>query len=131
MKKQINVAAAIIYRDKQFLLSKRQSHQHQGGKWEFPGGKVEAGETIDAALIRELQEEINIQAQQPQAFHQLQFEYPEKIVNLDFRLVTQFTGLPKGLEGQEVAWFSHDELQNLTFPDANVPVLEKIAAELK
>lgn len=131
MKKHIQVAAAVIYQGSRFLLSKRLSHQHQGGKWEFPGGKVEAGETVEQALIRELKEEINIEVAKTEMFYQLEFEYPEKVVNLTFLLVTDFAGKEQGLEGQEVRWFSHEELQSLTFPDANVPVMEKIARVLK
>ena len=130
MKKNINVAAAIIFRDGQFLLSKRKSDQHQGGKWEFPGGKIENGETVAQATARELKEEINIDVQSQTSFHQLEFEYPEKHVSLNFQLVTEFDGVEQGLEGQEVAWFGKSELMDLTFPDANVPVLEKIAKEL-
>lgn len=137
MAKRIHVAAAIIYCDGRFLLSKRQNHQHQGGKWEFPGGKVEQGETAELALKRELQEEINIvidvdsHTQATVPFYQLEFEYPEKVVLLEFFLVNEFSGEPLGLEGQEVNWFSKTELLKLSFPDANVPVLEKIAKQLK
>ncbi|MDO6719226.1 8-oxo-dGTP diphosphatase MutT [Psychrosphaera sp. 1_MG-2023] len=131
MNKQIHVAAAIIYRNGQFLLSKRQSHQHQGGKWEFPGGKVESGETVQQALIRELKEEINIEVTTTSPFHSLKFDYPEKTVKLDFLLVSEFDGEEAGLEGQEVSWFDKSELLALTFPDANVPVLAKIRDELK
>ena len=129
-KKHIRVAAAIIYRDQQFLLSKRKGDQHQGGKWEFPGGKIEHGESIDTALARELKEELDIEIDEQSHFHSLDFEYPEKHVSLVFQLVTDFDGLARGVEGQEVAWFSKAELMGLTFPDANVPVLEKIQAEL-
>jgi 8-oxo-dGTP diphosphatase len=126
MKKQIHVAAAIIHRNNQFLLSKRQSHQHQGDKWEFPGGKVESGESTEQALIRELKEEIDIDVTKASPFHQLSFSYPEKDVFLEFLLVTEFSGQERGLEGQQIAWFSKTELLALTFPDANVPVLAKI-----
>ena len=130
MKKQIRVAAAIIYADGKFLLSKRKEDQHQGGKWEFPGGKIETGETIEAALARELNEELAVRVTEQSHFHSLDFEYPEKHVSLVFQLVSGFEGTARGVEGQEVAWFSKAQLADLTFPDANVPVLDKIAAEL-
>ena len=129
-KPQIRVAAAIIYADGKFLLSKRKEDQHQGGKWEFPGGKIETGETIEAALARELNEELAVRVTEQSHFHSLDFEYPEKHVSLVFQLVSGFEGTARGVEGQEVAWFSKAQLADLTFPDANVPVLDKIAAEL-
>ncbi|QTH63602.1 8-oxo-dGTP diphosphatase MutT [Psychrosphaera ytuae] len=126
MNKTIRVAAAIIERDGQFLLSKRLDHLHQGGKWEFPGGKIEAGETVEQALTRELQEELNITATSQSQFEQLTFDYPEKTVELHFQWVSEFKGEAEGVEGQEVKWFSKTELLQLPFPDANVPVLEKL-----
>jgi len=126
MKKHINVAAAIIYIDGRFLLSKRKAEQHQGNKWEFPGGKIDGDETVEQALVRELKEELNIDVVQQQSFMNLEFEYPEKKVSLFFQLVTQFNGTEQGAEGQEVNWFDHEQIQTLTFPDANLPVLEKI-----
>lgn len=129
-KKHIHVAAAIIYVDGKFLLSKRKDDQHQGGKWEFPGGKIEAGETVAQAMSRELQEELGISVTEQRDFHRLSFEYPEKHVDLDFQLVTEFAGTEKGMEGQLINWFSKSELLTLQFPDANVPVLEKISEQL-
>ena len=126
MTKEIRVAAAIIEQDGQFLLSKRLDHLHQGGKWEFPGGKIERDETIEQALVRELQEEIDITATSQKRFHELTFDYPEKRVTLYFQWVSAFTGEPKGNEGQLVQWFSKAELLELPFPDANVPVLKLI-----
>lgn len=130
MKKTINVAAAIIHIEDKFLLSKRLDHQHQGGKWEFPGGKIESDESIEQALSRELKEELNIDVKTQSDFMSLSFEYPEKHVNLHFKLVTEFDGQPKGVEGQMVQWFSKAQLLELTFPDANVPVVDKIQRAL-
>jgi 8-oxo-dGTP diphosphatase len=130
MKKTINVAAAVIYANGLFLLSKRLDHQHQGGKWEFPGGKIEESENTEQALLRELKEELNIDVLEQSHFMSLSFEYPEKHVNLHFQLVTQFDGKEQGNEGQQVQWFTKAELITLTFPDANVPVVDKIQQQL-
>ena len=130
MKKTIHVAAAVIYVDGLFLLSKRLDHQHQGGKWEFPGGKIESEETTEQALVRELKEELNIGVLQQSPFMSLSFEYPEKHVNLHFQLVTEFIGKEQGIEGQKVQWFNKEALMQLTFADANVPVVNKINALL-
>jgi len=130
MKKHIRVAAAIIYRDGKFLLSKRKDDQHQGGKWEFPGGKIESDETPEMALERELREELGIEVENQQHFTSLDFEYPEKHVSLIFQLVRNYAGDESGMEGQDINWFDKTQLSELTFPDANVPVLNKIQSEL-
>ena len=76
--KVVHVAVGVILRGQQVLLALRSSKQHQGGKWEFPGGKVEKGETVAAALKRELQEEVAIDVAESSAFMQLEYAYPEK-----------------------------------------------------
>lgn len=126
MKKHIEVAAAVIHVDGQFLLSKRLADQHQGGKWEFPGGKLETGESVAQALIRELKEELAVDVVCQSEFLSLTYEYPEKVVTLHFQLVTEISGQAHGEEGQQVAWFDKSQLLELTFPDANYPVLQKI-----
>ncbi len=128
--KVVRVAAAIIQQGDRFLLSKRLDHLHQGGKWEFPGGKIELNETVSAALVRELQEELGITATHQSDFHELVFDYPEKRVQLYFQLVTEFNGEPEGKEGQAVQWFSKKELLTLPFPDANKPVLAMLETQL-
>lgn len=128
MKKHIRVAAAVILINGKYLLSKRKADQHQGNKWEFPGGKIDGDETIEQALSRELHEELGISVQDQQEFMSLDFEYPEKKVSLYFQLVTDFAGQETGKEGQLVRWFNDEEIQQLEFPDANLPVLEKIKA---
>lgn len=130
MKKHIRVAAAVIVKDGQFLLSLRPDKAHQGGKWEFPGGKIETGEDVKQALARELKEELDITVLHQDKFHFVEYEYPEKIVSLYFRVVDKFEGQERGVEDQEIGWFTKAQMQELTFPDANVSVLNKIIAEL-
>ena len=130
MTKRVHVAVGVVLRDKQILLAKRHGHLHQGGKWEFPGGKVEADEQVTDALVRELQEEIGITATVTSPFMTLSYDYPEKQVYLDIHLVTEFTGQEQGAEGQEIRWVSFAELPSLAFPDANKPILDKILTEL-
>ena len=124
--KVIHVAVGVILRQQQILLALRDSKQHQGGKWEFPGGKVETGETVLQALRRELDEEVAIQLTEASAFMQLQYAYPEKTVLLDIYLVTAFSGEPHGREGQPLRWVDMAELNDIDFPDANQPIVERL-----
>ncbi|HEY9043729.1 MAG TPA: 8-oxo-dGTP diphosphatase MutT [Rheinheimera sp.] len=124
--KVIHVAVGVILRGQQILLALRSSKQHQGSKWEFPGGKVEKGETVAAALKRELQEEVAIDVAESSAFMQLEYAYPEKTVLLDIYLVTGFDGEPEGREGQPLRWVDIAGLGDIEFPDANQPIVERI-----
>ncbi|MDX2319349.1 MAG: 8-oxo-dGTP diphosphatase MutT [Moritella sp.] len=127
--KVVHVAAGIIVRDQQVFLSKRSSQQHQGDKWEFPGGKVESGESALEALTRELKEEVNLEVLNAQAFYQLEFDYGDKVVQLDFYLVDRFAGCGEGLEGQQTAWVNIKDLANYTFPAANQVIVELLMAQ--
>lgn len=116
----IHVAVAIIVDAKQrVLVALRPDHVHQGGLWEFPGGKLESGESVEDALKRELQEELGIDVEQAEAFRKIQHTYPDKTVVLDIWKVSSFSGEPVGLEGQPVEWRSIDHLQPHHFPAAN------------
>lgn len=123
----ITVVAAIIRgEDGRICLSKRPDHKHQGGRWEFPGGKVEAGERLSEALARELHEELSMEDAISSPFMTIAHQYPDLHVTLHFRDVSAWRGLPVGREGQQVEWFAVDELPGLTFPAANQPVVTAI-----
>jgi len=126
--KRIHVAVGVIQRGEQIFISKRPDQLHQGGRWEFPCGKVEPGETVLDALSRELMEEVGLQVLQASPLLQLEYAYPEKTVLLDVWLVSQTAGEGAGLEGQQVAWVHHGELCHYQFPDANQPILQQVAA---
>lgn len=126
--KSVRVAAGIVLKDAQVFLTKRAEHAHQGGKWEFPGGKVEQGESLEQALSRELTEEIGITVLQSSEFMTITHDYPDKKVVLDFIKVTDFSGQPRGCEGQLFQWFNLTDLAQLDFPAANKAVIEKLLA---
>lgn len=124
MVKRVHVAAALIRRaDGHILLAKRADQQHQGGLWEFPGGKVEAGESVSTALHRELQEELGIAVTAARPLIKVQHDYPDKQVLLDVWEVSGFTGEPHGAEGQPLAWVSPRQLPDYDFPAANQPIV--------
>ena len=123
----ITVVAAIIRgNDGRICLSRRPDHKHQGGRWEFPGGKGEPGEPLSAALARELEEELGMQAAISSPFMTIAHQYQDLHVTLHFRDVTAWQGEPSGCEGQQVNWFEIPELPALEFPAANRPVVTAI-----
>jgi 8-oxo-dGTP diphosphatase len=122
----VHVAVGVIMRQGKVLLALRGNAQHQGGKWEFPGGKVERGESVQQALLRELQEELAIVVTQSTPLMTLEYSYPEKTVLLDIWRVSQFDGEPHGREGQPLRWASVAELSTIAFPDANQPIVKRL-----
>lgn len=123
MMKRILVVAAVIRREGRILIAERAAHLHQGGLWEFPGGKVEPGESVEAALVRELQEELGITARSFAPLIRIAHDYPDKSVCLDVWDVTAFEGEPVGQEGQPICWVTPEELSGFAFPAANHPVV--------
>ncbi len=109
------------------LIAKRANHQHQGGLWEFPGGKVEAGEHVTDALVRELQEELAITATAFQPLIQIRHDYGDKCVLLDVWVVTEFSGVPVGQEGQPLEWVPLNRLHYYAFPAANRPIVQALS----
>lgn len=128
MKKIVHVAVGVIIREKQYFLTKRLKSAHQGGKWEFPGGKLEKGETVAQALYRELKEEVAIDILSCQPLLDISHDYGDKKVLLDVYLVDNFQQEPVAQEGQESGWFSLSELEALDFPAANKAIVKKLKA---
>ncbi|MGV3591918.1 MAG: 8-oxo-dGTP diphosphatase MutT [Gammaproteobacteria bacterium] len=117
------VAGVIVNGAGEVLLALRPKHKHKGGLWEFPGGKVEAGESARDALARELLEEIALVVEQAEPFLVVDHDYGDKQVTLDVWRVTHFNGTLHGREGQEIAWVAIDELANYRFPEANAAIV--------
>jgi 8-oxo-dGTP diphosphatase len=122
--KLVHVAVAVITNDKaEVLLTRRHSQSHQGGLWEFPGGKLEAGESLAEALRRELLEELDLDVQAHEPLLQIQHDYGDKQVLLDVHRVTAFSGQPRPCEGQPMCWVSSTALSDYEFPAANKPIV--------
>jgi 8-oxo-dGTP diphosphatase len=123
----VTVAVGIV-QDPQgrVLVSRRAVGAHQGGLWEFPGGKVESGEPVEAALARELMEELGVQVLASEALMVVEHDYGDKQVCLDVRRVTEWRGEARGLEGQPLAWHMPESLLDWAFPAANAPILQRL-----
>jgi 8-oxo-dGTP diphosphatase len=125
----LQVAVGVITnQNSEILLTLRPKHVHQGGLWEFPGGKLEAGESVQQALYRELQEEIGIQVETAQPLIRVRHDYGDKRVELDVWRVTQYTGTATACEGQQMRWVGPEQLPMFSFPAANMPIIK--AAQL-
>lgn len=122
------VVALVINEQKEVLIARRQSGQHLAGFWEFPGGKVEAGESFACAVARELYEEVGIQVASSDFLFDITHSYLKKDVKLLVHHVTSFSGTAFGSEGQEVKWVALDELSDYTFPPANVDIVSYLQA---
>jgi 8-oxo-dGTP diphosphatase len=124
---RVHVAAAVVFDDRQrVLICRRPSHTHQGGLWEFPGGKLEPGETIEFALRRELMEETGINVISARPLIRVHHDYPDRMVLLDVWRVEGFTGTAAGREGQPVRWVLPGELKRYRFPAANLPIIKAV-----
>ena len=105
------------------LLMQRLPGKHLAGKWEFPGGKIEPGESIEHALSRELHEELGIEVLSSAPLISLPWHYPEKSVRLHAWRVTGWRGEPRALEGHPLRWLTVRELDIATMPPADVPIV--------
>lgn len=126
--REIHVAVGVIVRGEQVLIARRPDHAHQGGLLEFPGGKVEPEETVQAALAREIAEETGLQIPPDslQPVIGIRHDYGDKRVFLDVWRTEQAQGEANGCEGQTVQWMSPDSLRDKDFPAANRPIIRAL-----
>ncbi|EIC30219.1 MULTISPECIES: Nudix family hydrolase [Methylomicrobium] len=122
--KFLQVAAGVIKNaDGRILIARRDESLHQGGLWEFPGGKIEAGETPEQALFRELKEELDIDTLSAAPLITIHHRYPDRDVTLRVFLVDRFSGTAKGCQEQPIRWVEPNELNRFAFPAANRPII--------
>jgi 8-oxo-dGTP diphosphatase len=125
MKTVLVAAVALIDKDGRVLLARRPAHKAMGGLWEFPGGKVEAGERPEAALIRELKEELGIDVAEsclaPLTF--ASHAYEDFHLLMPLYVCRRWQGHPAGLEGQELAWVRPLKLRDYPMPPADLPLI--------
>ena len=125
----LHVAVAVIINTEQeVLIALRQAHQHQGGLWEFPGGKVEAGEATSEALKREVKEELDLAVVTATPLLEVTHDYGDKLVLLDVWHVSEYAGEARGVEGQTIRWCAVNDLDTVNFPEANKTIINAINA---
>ena len=127
MNETVHVAVAVIVNDAgEACISLRHAQAHQGGLWEFPGGKVEPGETVEQALSREIKEEIGLDILCSRLLIRIKHDYGDKSVCLHVKKVTRFHGTAVGLEGQQVKWVPIENLADYDFPGANQAIIKSL-----
>lgn len=123
----VHVAVGVVLDgDRKVLITRRAPGAHQGGLWEFPGGKVEAGESVTVALTRELREELGIAIARTSALLEVHHDYGDKTVMLDVHVVWEYSGEARPLENQPMAWVAPQELTRYAFPAANRPIVAAV-----
>ena len=124
----IHVVAGIIWREGRYLGVCRPEGKAHAGLWEFPGGKVEAGEDMAEAMTRELLEELDIEATCLEYWKEKTHAYPGLTVRLSFFHIRDFKGVPRPLEGQELRWLTPAEGVGLPFLEADRDIVEELLA---
>ncbi len=124
--KIVEVAAGLVYREGRYLIARRNPGVHLAGFWEFPGGKCESGETLEACLRRELFEELGIRIGVPILFQIIRHEYAEKTVELHFFRCRIEAGHATAIDCAEIRWVWPHELGDFEFPPADRPIIEAL-----
>ncbi len=117
------VAAALYGRDGRILIAQRPPGKHMAGRWEFPGGKVDAGESEAAALARELREELGVEVTSSRPFMRLAHSYNDRDVELSMWIVDSYLGEPRSLDGQGLKWVEPARLGDEDILEADIPFI--------
>lgn len=128
--KVLNIAVGIIRNAQgEIFITRRAADAHMANKWEFPGGKIESGESPEQALKRELQEEVGITVTEASLFDKLEHRFPDRHITLWFFLVESWEGEPWGKEGQPGHWQQQQTLVADDFPPANESVVARLVQQ--
>jgi mutator protein MutT len=126
---RVDVVAAIIRNEDDVLITKRPDSVHLGGFWEFPGGKVEEGELLEAALKREIREELGIEIRVHDEFHIIDHDYSSDYVRLHFYNCTIQKGEPQPIGVAELRWVKTQDLGNYRFPPADIDLIHYLTSK--
>ena len=121
-----HVVAALIWDGNKFMICQRPAHKARGLLWEFVGGKVEPGETMEQALIRECREELAVELQVGQVFMEVVHAYPDITITLTLFHATIASGTPQKLEHHDIRWITPAQIPQYDFCPADVEILERI-----
>lgn len=121
------VTAAVVRRDDRYLVTRRLRGTHLEGYWEFPGGKCDPGETLEACLARELREELGVEAWIGPRILETSHDYAERGVTLHF-FACEIVGEPRPLLDQEIRWIERTALGSLRFPEADAALIDLLQA---
>jgi 8-oxo-dGTP diphosphatase len=124
------IAVGILLRGNRVLVTRRKEGTHLAGVWEFPGGKIQPGEEPEAALRREMLEEMALRFDKATLIHRKHHSYAEREVDLHFFLCTGVLDEPEAVEGQEARWVSAGDLDHLDIPAANSEVIRMIQDQI-
>jgi mutator protein MutT len=125
----VEVAAGLVFRKGLLLITQRYPQAHQGGLWEFPGGKREPNESFERCLARELQEELGIDVEVQELFEEITHAYPEKTVLLRFYRCAWKRHEPQPLGCHALNWVSREGLAEFAFPAADARLLSRLRAD--
>ena len=123
-----HVVAALIWENDKFMICQRPAHKARGLLWEFVGGKVEPGETMQQALIRECREELAVELAVGEVFMEVIHEYPDLTVRLTLFHASIAEGVPQKLEHHDIQWITPAQIDDYDFCPADVEILERIKA---
>jgi 8-oxo-dGTP diphosphatase len=126
----IKVTAAILDKDGKILIAKRKKDDPLKKKWEFPGGKVEPGETPEECLVRELEEELGIKSKIGRFVCSSQYKYPHISIDLLAYTVEYISGEFRAIDHEEIKWVKPSELNLYDFPEADKPIMEKLLKDI-
>ena len=123
---RIDVVAAIIRKQQKILITQRLKDAHLAGYWEFPGGKVETGESLEVALVREIIEELGLKIRVLDEFYTIEHDYPNQAVRIHFFDCTIIEGEARALEVADFRWVSPSSLCDYKFPPADAQLISKL-----
>lgn len=128
--KSLEVTAAIIRQEDKILICQRPANKNCGLLWEFPGGKIEAGETGEQCIVRECQEELGITLHVECELTDITYEYPDRIVHLRFYLCSIAAGIPEKKEHNALKWITPNEIDQYDFCPADKKMIKTISAKI-